>query len=355
MSAQTFSGPQASLSPNGGIGQSKLLVSFRWLLGLYLVIPVCLLLQGMDGWFWHEYLRENLPSSPTHFLLFQIMFGTPHIIASATLLVTNGDYFRHFRRKVLWMTAVVAVVFGVGSLFIPYRVLYIAVACWTVLHVLKQQHGVARGVCRLPEWAFRLLLWLSVAAGIFIYIGIFLNQSLDAGQAATIRQVAGVLCAALLVSGLVCQRYADTAFAKWFLWANIGLVLSSYYLYVHQYYFLAILVPRWVHDATAYLFYVTHDYNKHNSVPQNAFYRWAAVCKLPIMLVLPLFTFASAFLLQAYGDTVVNFFSQHLFGITWHKVVTVGLLGYLGLLHYYTEAITWKQGSPYRRYIGFCH
>jgi hypothetical protein len=342
-----------SIAHFDGVEPRKLLVSFRWLLGLYAIIPVCLLLQAVDAGFWQGYLRDNLPSSPSHFLLFQVLFGTPHIIASAVLLVTNGEYVQHFKGKILLMTAAVALVFGVGSLFIPYRVLYIAVACWTVLHVLKQQHGVARGVCRLPDWAYHLLLWLSVAAGIFIYIGIFLNKSLDVGQVAVIKQVAGVLCVALLLGAVVCQQYINTRFGKWFMWANVGLVLSSFYLYDQQYYFLAILVPRLVHDATAYIFYVIHDYNKHHTHPQNGFYRFAAVLKLPIFLVLPVFTFVLAFVLQAYGDGVVNVFTQHILGVEFRKVVTVGLLGYLGLLHYYTESITWKQDSPYRQFIGF--
>jgi hypothetical protein len=45
--------------------------------------------------------------------------------------------------------------------------------------------------------------------------------------------------------------------------------MVGFYFYSQQYYFLAILVPRLVHDATAYVFYVTHDYNKHHSHPGN--------------------------------------------------------------------------------------
>ena len=70
-------------------------------------------------------------------------------------------------------------------------------------------------------------------------------------------------------------------------------------------------------------------------------------------MVLPLSSFALAFVLQAYGDLWVSLITQLFFGVEIHKVITVGLLGYFALLHYYTEAITWKLGSPYRNYIGF--
>ncbi len=328
-------------------------VSFRLLLCLYAIIPVCLLLQALDTWFWQSTLQASLPSSPNHFLLFQIIFGTPHIIASSIVLFSNSDYLDVYKPKLLWMTAALAVIFGVGSLFIPYRVFYVAVAGWTVYHVLKQQHGVARGVCRLPDWAFYLLLWLSVAAGLLIYIGIFLKNSLDIQQVTAIKTVAGSLCVMLLLSAVYCQRYVNTAFGRWFLWSNVLLVISSFYLYEQQYYFLAILVPRLVHDATAYIFYVTHDYNKHHQQPQNLIYRAARRCRLSIFIVLPLLSFFLAFVLQAYGDDIVSYLTQVIFGVEIRKAVTLGLLGYLALMHYYTEAFTWKQGSPYRQFIGF--
>ena len=333
--------------------ERKLSVSFRLLLGLYSIIPLCLMLQMVDGWFWHGFLRENLPSRPTHFLLFQILFGTPHILASTIVLASNTEYLKFYQRNLIWMTAALAIVFGVGSLFIPYRVFYVLVAAWTVYHVLKQQHGVARGVCRLPSWAFYLLLWLSVAAGLVVYIGIFLKNSLDAQQTEWIKQIAGLLCAGLFLSAIYCQRFVSTGFGKWFFWSNIFLVLSSFYLFLQQYYFLAILVPRLVHDATAYIFYVTHDYNRHHNHPQNFIYRYAAHWNLNIFIVLPVCSFALAFVLQAYGDNIVSAITELFFGVEIHKAITLGLLGYFALMHYYTEAFTWKQESPYRRFIAF--
>ncbi|MDD5113918.1 MAG: hypothetical protein PHC94_07860 [Methylobacter sp.] len=335
------------------LGENKLTVSFRLLLGLYAVIPFCLLLQGLDSWVWQGYLQAHLPSSPNHFILFQILFGTPHIIASAIVLGSNTEYLQFYKRNILLMTLVVILVFGAGGLFIPYKVFYVAVASWTVFHVLKQQHGIGRGICALPGWAFSVLLWLSVAAGICIYIGIFLKNTLDVQQAEWLKQSAAVLCAGVVLTALLCQGYVKTSFGKWFLWANVLLVVSSFYFYLQQYYFFAILVPRLVHDATAYVFYVTHDYNRHHRHPQNAMYKLTERCGIHIFAVLPVLSFTLAFVLQSYGDVLISYITQVLFGVEIRKAITLGLLGYLALLHYYTEAFTWKQGSPYRRFIAF--
>lgn len=331
----------------------KISVSFRLLLGLYSIIPICLLLQLSDTLFLNGQLLANLPSSPSHFLLFQILFGTPHILASSILLSTNNEYLRFYKPKLIFMTVLIIAFFGIGSLFIPYIALYIITASWTVYHVLKQQIGVGRGVYHLPNSLFYGLLWLSVGAGISIYMGIFLHQTVDALQAEWIKFTAASLCLGLLVMTVFCQRYSDNHLGKTFLWANTILVVSSFYFYIQHYYFLAILMPRLVHDATAYIFYVTHDYNKHQQQPQNWLYQAAKRCNVHVFLVLPLLSALLTLVLQIYGDNVVSFITQTLFDVEVRKAISLGLIGYLSLMHYYTEAFIWKHGSPLRQFIRF--
>lgn len=332
---------------------NQLLVSVKLLLGLYLIIPLSLVAYLIDHYYWENGLKSILPSSPTHFILFQLLFGTPHIIASTIMLCSNKEYFQFYKVKLMLMTVLIILVFGIGSLFIPYRVLYITAACWTVYHVFKQQHGIAKGVCRLPTWGFYWLLWLSVSTGVFIYIGVFLKNSLNVQQEEWVKMIAFVLTFGLILSTVLCQRYIKTSFGKYFLWANTLLIVSSFYMYIQQYYFLAILIPRLVHDATAYVFYVTHDYNKHQQMPQNSLFKYAKRCHIHVFLVLPLCSFVLAYCLQAYGDEWVNMISRLLFDSEIRKAITLGLIGYLSLMHYYTEAFTWQAGSPLRKFIQF--
>jgi len=336
--------------------QSKklaLAVSFRVLLGLYGIIPLCLLLQLSDRLFFEQSLLEKLPSAPAHFILFQILFGTPHIIASSLLLATNSDYLSFYKNRLIGISLFIIIVFGIGSLFIPYKILYIITACWTVYHVLKQQHGVARGICRLPNREFYLQLWLSILAGIFIYIGIFLKNSLSVQQQEWIKYIAAGLTLGLILSTFLAQRYIKNTLGYYFLWANTLLIMSSFYLFIESYYFLAILIPRLVHDATAYIFYLTHDYNKHASQPQNSLYQLAKRCNIHIFFVLPVLSLFLTVILQLYGDNIVRFISQFILGFEIRKTITLGLIGYLSLMHYYSEAFMWKNGSPLRQFIHF--
>lgn len=332
---------------------TPLAISFKLLLAIYAVIPLCIVLQLIDRFFLNGDILQSLPSSPSHFLLFQLLFGTPHILASAVLLTTNKDYFSFYQKKVLLMTLAIMLFFAIANQVLSYLVLYIMVASWTVYHVLKQQHGIGRGVYKLPGWAFYLLLWLSIGAGISIYMGIFLKDTLTVQQAEWVKQAAGGFVICLVFSTFWCQQYMQTRFGSLYMWSNSLLIISSFYFYVQQYYFLAILIPRLVHDATAYVFYVTHDFNKHAGHPQNFLYRWAGKVKLNVFIVLPLLSFTLTFLLQEYGDQWVDALTQFFMGMQFRQVVSVGLIGYFSLMHYYTEAFTWKYGSPYRKYIRF--
>jgi hypothetical protein len=343
----------SSVTIHDYICEKKLAVSFCLLLSLYWIIPLSLVLQGLDHWFWQDFLKTSLPSSPHHFVLFQILFGTPHIIASNILLVTNKEYVSHFRYQIIIMTVAIAIAYVLGNRLLPYRLLYALVAGWTVYHVLKQQYGVARGVCNLPENIFKLLLWLSVLTGLAIYLGVFLRAGLTVDEIFWIKLLAKIGCLLLIIAAFVNQHLITTSFGLVFYWANIFLVLASFYLFMQEQYFLAILVPRFVHDATAYVFYVTHDFNKHRQQPQNALYRYAKRINCHIFIVLPVISFVLAFVLQAYGNIAVNWFTRHVIGVEFYKVITLGFLGYLGLMHYYMEGLTWRKDSPYRNYISF--
>ena len=332
---------------------NKVSLSFRFLLGLYVIVPLSVLVLWMDQAYFDSALRNWLPSSPGHFLLFQLFFGTPHIIASNLLLVSNRDYLKTFQTKIIGMTLFIAVFFGLGSLVIPYRVLYVISACWTVYHVLKQQLGIAKPACRLPQWAFYLQLVGCVGAGIFIYLGVFLKNSLTEEQVLLIAEIARGLTLFLVLATLLCHQHVKTLFGHAFLWANTLLVVSTWYVYSEGYYFIAILIPRLVHDITAYSFYITHDANRHGETPRNALFNLAKAFRLPVVVVLPALSFGLTYLLQAYGDAWVNWILQTLFATEFHKAVTLGFIGYLALMHYYTETFVWTADSPLRRYIRF--
>lgn len=328
-------------------------ISFKTLLGIYCIVPFCILAQLLDSLFFGGYLRDALPANPQQFFLFQILFGTPHILASSLILFGNPDYFSAYRNRLLAFTAFVAVFYLFGRLFLSYNTLFFLVATVTVTHVLRQQHGVARGLCRLPPRVAGALLWLSVAAGVLIYNGMFLRKSFSEEELRLIGGGAGVISALLLVIAAKAYSLVGNSAGRRYLWANAALVPASWYLFDQQYYFLAILGPRLVHDITAFVFYMAHDHNRHQARPGNWLYKAWSGLGLPVFWAPPVLAIGLTVFLQQHGDALFNALWDGVFGMTIPGAVSFGLIGYLGLVHYFTEATCWKQGSPQRKYILF--
>src|SRR5271170_7143645 len=81
--------------------QQYTLISPRLLLGIYLIIPACVLAYFVDIFFFGGSLKAILPRSPEQYFLISIFLGAPHIIASNVILVTNRDYWGLYKKRVL--------------------------------------------------------------------------------------------------------------------------------------------------------------------------------------------------------------------------------------------------------------
>jgi hypothetical protein len=160
-----------------------------------------------------------------------------------------------------------------------------------------------------------------------------------------------VLSALVGVLTLACHARITTVVGRSYLWANALMVLQSVLFYAEGYSFLAILGPRLVHDMTAFTFYVTHDVNRHGVKPQNLLYRLASKLGLGIVWVGPVLAVLLTYLIDRFADPVASLWLTPVLGYDFPYAASFIIVGYLGMLHYYTEVFTWRQGSPYRQHI----
>jgi hypothetical protein len=158
----------------------------------------------------------------------------------------------------------------------------------------------------------------------------------------------GALAAVLT---LACHWRIPTAMGRFYLWANALMVLQSSVCYWQGYAFLAILGPRLVHDLTAFTFYIAHDVNRHGTRPQNLLYRLASKLGMGVFWVCPAVAILLTYLIGRFADPLANLVVTPVLGHSLPYAASFVIVGYLGLLHYYTEVFTWKQGSPYRRHV----
>lgn len=327
----------------------RLSLSLRGLLLLYLVIPLALGAVVVDQLVLDGSLRATLPREPSHYLLFELVFGWPHIVASTIVLATNGEYVSAYRRKLLVASTVIIAFFTVGYFALPYTLLFFIAATATIVHVLKQQIGIGRGAARTGSRLYTVWGWAAIGTGVVLYNALFL-KALDPYRPVLV-PVAALLAAVTVGLAVRLHRDITSALGRRFLWANTALVVTSMLLYSAGYGLLAIAVPRIIHDTTAFAFYVLHDANKHGSGARNRLHRLAARVPGGTFWVTPALAILAAYLLSGHGDALVHQLSGGVLADTVPKPVSLGVLGYLGMMHYYYESFTWKNGSPYRKHI----
>jgi hypothetical protein len=340
--AATNSGPRP---------EKRVKVSSRFLLALYLFLPLCLLIMILDRFVWNGSLLRALPTSPQSFFFFQLIFGTPHILASSVILFTNGNYLHAYWPRLLLFTAVILVFFGVGSLFIPYEGFLAVVGAATVLHVIKQQVGIGKGLCRLASPVYDAWGWTLIVFGSILYFAVYVSPQFTPVQAAWVHGSLWVLGTLAFFLTLACHWLIKTTLGRLYLWGNAVMVLQSALFYSQGYPFLTILGPRLVHDVTAFAFYVAHDVNRHAEQPRNFLYRWASKLGLGIAWVCPVVALLLTFLIGQCIDPLADALVPRILGYDIDYAVSFLIVGYLGLLHYYTEAFTWRKGSPYREHF----
>ena len=327
---------------------TQLTLRLRGLLSIYAVIPLCLLAYAIDRGLLDGALHDALPRNPEHLFVYGLLFGWPHIVASNLILISNAEYRRAFRRRVLIASLVIVAFFGIGGVALPSVVLSVVVATATVIHVFKQQIGI--GTTHLRGWLYPAWGWTGIATGILLYNALYLEEDLARYQA-VLGTASLALAAVVLVLAAVCHRRITTALGRAFLWGNTAMVLATVAFHHAGYDFFALAIPRIIHDVTAFTFYVVHDHNKHRAAPSNALYRAAARLPGGVYWLSPALAVALTFALEHWGDRAFDIVTAHAFADSFPQVMSLGLLSYLGMLHYYTESFTWRKGSPYRRYV----
>lgn len=328
-------------------------VSFRFLLSLYGILGLCLLTYCVDQVLLGGWLRRTLPLAPESYFYLTLIFGTPHIVASSLIMVTNRAYFALYKWRLLWATLAIIAFFAVGYFVLSYTAMFVIIATITVVHVVKQQLGIGNGVARLSGPVVQVWMWSVIAACVIMYNGIFIGRRFSPDQLSLMHSVMLALCGVIVASALVLNGRCKAGLGRGFLWANTAIALLSLFLYKEGYFFLAILGPRVVHDVTAFVFYMVHDHNKHGDTPKNGYYKVLAKVGIGAFVAVPLSAILITYFLQNQADKLLTPLAEWALGMQLPGAIAFGFVGYLSLMHYFTESFTWKRTSPYKQYIPF--
>jgi hypothetical protein len=322
-------------------------VNSKTLLAFYLVIPFCALLVMADMLLLDGTLLQYLPSSPTHWLIWAIVFETPHIVASF-FSFCDREYIRHYRSRlisavsvivplVLFFVVVAPAVFpdSIASLLLGlFSVLFVV---YTMYHVLSQQFGIAIGLMKIrPDYRYELLRWGATLSGALMYALVLVDREMmfiGVSFGVIFQWACAGLIALTCVVGWNISKTTNERKGKLFLYTNL-IMLVCVYLFLHvEYSIFVLIIPRFVHDLTALYVYGVHDHNRNMDKKNNFLYR--PFYALSPIVVCPVLAVGIGNLVDM-GNTIIP---------------VIGLM--LGLLHYYMEGFIWKGNSLHRQFVAF--
>ncbi|MBA1145874.1 hypothetical protein H0Z60_02265 [Ectothiorhodospiraceae bacterium WFHF3C12] len=327
--------------------ERKRSIDCRFLLGLYAVVPLAVGLALVDHVALGGHLNTRyLPREPAHWPFWTVIFGLPHIIASMVTMA-DREYLAHYRGRLLWPLLIFAGIAAAGLMGpqpLGRQLLFIFIAFYTIYHVLSQQLGLTLVMMGIPpSQAFKAWKWLSIFTGFVLYTIVYGREELGNFSAGGLTLyealgfMAAMLSAALLVAAYRVSTEARHAIGVWYLWGNVALILSAFLVLELGYTVFVILMPRVIHDLTAFAVYITHDANRNRDRPRNLLYRLTRFTRLPPVVVLPLLSVGIAYAMTTNRDLMA---------------VNIAVVA-ISFLHYYMEGFIWRGPTPHRSQIAF--
>lgn len=315
----------------------------RWLLALYAVVPLVCAVMLLDRLVLGSYLQRSvLPVVPEDCALWTVLFGMPHVIAGLFTMADHeylGYYRRRFRMPLLCFGAIsVAAATGPGQLTF-------CIALWlgfyTVTHLLTQQIGLTFTMLRKPSLAWmRLWKWTMLLLGVLVYAGLYLDTNLPTASLggfdphALVVLGGAALLAPLLVSTAVLAGRAVDRCAVVYVWSNWAMMAAALAAFAWHYSVFIVVIPRIIHDLTAYLVYFNHDSNRNAQRRHNLLYRRVRPGRKIAFWILPIVSIGLAYALQS--NEFPLFIAMNFF---------------LTFMHYHIESVVWRRPHMHRQFL----
>lgn len=304
-------------------------VSKNWLAAFYFVLPISLLLVICDIFFFNRTLQSTLPNTPNKFFYFTLFFVLPHIVAS---LLTFGEkeYLIHYKKKLSYSVLFSIVVTAI-FVALPQKAYLGIFGIITLFHVIGQQFGLNSGFAQVRGKLFLQWKYIGFASATFSSSLLYFpeGKSINLYYGFIALNILNLI--AFLWWTLKCVKESKSDFGKKYFLSNFALLLFTFIFVILKYPFFAILGPRFVHDTTAFTFYLVHNVNR------------AQVSKN--MLISPITKFGMPIILTFLGAMLIGHFVKNL---NYFALIT-----FLTIMHYCVESFMWKGQTLHKQFIRF--
>jgi len=306
----------------------KISLKFNVLLGVYIIIPLALLFIFIDQVFFKGYAQQTLPLNPEETVWYVVLFALPHIVASE-LTFLRKDYIQQYNRFALIMLIIALLSSIALNNFFNEQIAFAIIAIWTMIHVIGQQVGLSRINLKTSTWSFSCWKWTLIASSCFTMLILGSAQGLsNLPNSVKYFALFVFVISNFFFYFVVSKPHNRIGF--WYCFSTHMMVVFSVLCFATGYSFFAILIPRVIHDVTAFIFYTTHEYNYS--------YTHSKSKKLNKYLLVKFISVPLTAIFLAY---VFNNYFPSVFILT------------LILLHYLLESRIWRKNSPHRSYIIF--
>jgi len=381
--SQVQSQPQAV-----SFSQAESTVSSPLLLSIYGVVPLFAILIGLDVLVFESAVKAYLPSNPKVLIWWAIIFGFPHIVSSFVTLA-DSEYVAYYKDRFWKALKIILVGVFAVDIVIPlvapgfigngiYALFLLFFATYSMYHVLSQQFGVGAMMMKVRPGTVAYERWRRTAtvAATALYLVALIRPNLESavlGGVTLYDVMLGVAGVFAVISGYIgwsltkeSKRQLGTAYVL----SNVLMLISVFVFALLDYSFFVLVVPRLIHDFTAFVIYSTHDQNRNREVQHNYIYRFLSFLPIPpLFLCVPLAVLIGAsvecgsyfldFSLGFDPGTLSECGLSHYYSPTVDSPLPasmqIGLqiMFICGFFHYYIEGFVWKREAIHRHSVPF--
>jgi hypothetical protein len=314
----------------------QVIIKQGWLMGIYFIVPVLFIVFLIDLFIFNGEMRPHLTANVANSPIYLLLFELPHIVASF-FGFADREYIKHYRSHLLYRLPVL--VAGIILLFyvspIAGMILY---GFNTMYHVIRQQTGIALTMTHKRDWWHEVWTYLGIVTIFVVFLLVQITNSMSPVYSELLFRLLFLLALAFVAVSVYMIIRSRKRHTKIYVGSVSISIFSCYVFFLFEYIFLAIFVLRFIHEITAFIFYVAHDTARNRVITPNFIYRVTKKIGLPVIITTPLVAISIAYILR----------SEFL-------VLQFGVLVLLlpGFIHYYLEGVMWKHGSLHREQLRF--
>ena len=319
------------------------------LLAMYIVIPLTIVIVCLDHFLLNKWLlKEYLPVHPYEWAWYLVIFGMPHIVGSVITLV-DDEYINYYKKKLTCIFLIIITSMVVITRVFGVTTLVLIMSAHTIYHAIAQQTGLCFMMLKQRPTK-SCLAWkqISIILAILVFFTIFIRSGLNQvslfGQSLLhiVYKFEGFLLLLSVLFAIKVHSQSSSKVGILYLWGNVLLVAWAYICALLQYDVFVILIPRIIHDITAFIVYGVHDQNRNREANHNYIYKAFSWTKVPPWLLSPILAVSISYFLFRGKDAMEI-----------ENVAIVYTIYFINFFHYLIESFVWKKENIHRLCVPF--